>query len=179
MVKAAEPWQTAEIAGPKKAILIKNEAVVKRIRKANRPILVVGHQATNDYAYSNKMIDYAIQMSQKANIPIVATAHMAKEFIKRDFQPASFLSAMDIGNRLSDQEWKGLDGKGKYDLALFMGIPYYMEFVILAGLKHFTSLETITLDRYYHPHARRSLPNLSINDWAEGFETMISLLGVK
>jgi len=175
----AEPWQTAEIAGPKKALLIlKPEVVVAMVKRAKRPILVVGHQAAEDYSDDVKMIDYAIRMSKTAGIPVVATAHIATQFIKRDFQPAASMSAMDIGNRLQDPEWKGLDGKGPYDLALFMGLPYYMEFVILSALKHFsTNLKTISLDRFYNPHATWSFPNLSVEDWNESFEIILSKLG--
>jgi acetyl-CoA decarbonylase/synthase complex subunit epsilon len=37
-----EPWQTAEIAGPKKALLIlKPEVVVAMVKKAKRPLLMV------------------------------------------------------------------------------------------------------------------------------------------
>jgi acetyl-CoA decarbonylase/synthase complex subunit epsilon len=175
----AEPWQKAEIAGPKKALLIlKPEVVVAMIKKAKRPILIVGHHAAEGYSDDVKMVDYAIRLSKAAGIPIVATAHTVSEFIKRDFQSAAFMPAMDIGSRLSDPEWQGLDGKGPYDLALFMGLPYYMEFVILAGLKHFsTSLKTISLDRFYNPHATWSFPNLSVKDWNESFEIMLSKLG--
>jgi len=177
----AEPWQKAEIAGPKKALLIlKPEVVVAMVKKAKRPIIVVGHLAADDYSDDIKMIDYAILLSKTAGIPVVATAHMTSEFIKRGFQPATWMSAMDIGNRLEDPEWKGLDGQGPYDLALFMGLPYYMEFVILSALKHFsTNLKTISLDRFYNPHATWSFPNLSVKDWNESFEIIINKLGGK
>jgi len=175
----AEPWQKAEIAGPKKALLIlKPEVVVAMIKKAKRPIFIVGHHAAEGYSDDVKMIDYAIRLSKAAGIPIVATAHTVSEFIKRDFRSAAFMPAMDIGSRLGDPEWKGLDGKGPYDLALFMGLPYYMQFVILAGLKHFsTNLKTISLDRFYNPHATWSFPNLPVKDWNESFEIMLSKLG--
>ena len=177
----AEPWQTAEIAGPKKALLIlKPEVVVAMVKRAKRPILIVGHIAAEDYSDDVKMIDYAIQMSKTAGIPVVATAHMTTEFIKRGFQPSAWMSAMDIGNRLQDSEWKGLDGKGPYDLALFIGLPYYMEFLILSALKHFsTNLKTLSLDRFYNPHATWSFPNLSVKDWNESFKVIISKLGEK
>jgi acetyl-CoA decarbonylase/synthase complex subunit epsilon len=177
----AEPWQTAEIAGPKKALLIlKPEVVVAMVKRAKRPILVVGHHAAEEYSDGVKMIDYAIRMSKTGGIPVVATAHMVTEFLKRGFQPAAWMSAMDIGNRLEDPEWKGLDGTGSYDLALFMGLPYYMEFVILSGLKHFsTNLKTISLDRFYNPHATWSFPNLSVEDWNHSFEIILSNLGGK
>ena len=179
MSAKAEPWQTAEIAGPKKALLIlKPEVVVAMVKRAKRPLLVVGHLAAEDYSDDVKMIDYAIRMSRTAGIPVVATAHTTTEFIKRGFEPAGWMPAMDIGNRLKDPEWKGLDGTGSYDLAMFMGLPYYMEFVILAGLKHFsTNLKTISLDRFYNPHATWSFPNLSVKDWSESSETIIKKLG--
>ena len=177
----AEPWQKAEIAGPKKALLIlKPEVVVAMVKRAKRPILIVGHLAAEDYSDDVKMIDYAIRMSRTAAIPVVATAHMTTEFIKRGFQPAGWMPAMDIGNRLKDHQWKGLDGMSPYDLAMFMGLPYYMEFVILAGLKHFSAdLKTISLGRFYNPHASWSFPNLSVKDWNEGFEIIVSKLGEK
>lgn len=179
MSAQAEPWQKAEIAGPKKALLImKPEVVAAMVKKARRPILVVGHHAAEEYSEDVKMIDYALRLSETAKIPVVATAHLTSEFIKRGVQPAGSMSAMEIGSRLTDPEWKGLDGKGQYDLALFMGLPYYMEFVILSGLKHFsTSLKTISLDRFYNPHATWSFPNLAVKDWSESFEIMLSKLG--
>lgn len=179
MSAKAESWQKAEIPGPKKALLItKPEVVVAMVKRAKHPILVVGHLAAEDYSDDVKMIDYALRMSKAAAIPLVATAHTIGEFIKRDFHSAAYMPAMDIGNRLKDPEWKGLDGKGPYDVAMFMGIPYYMEFVILAGLKHFsTGVKTISLDRFYNPHATWSFPNLSVKDWNESFEVILNKLG--
>ncbi len=175
----AESWQKAEIAGPKKAlILLKPEVVVAMVKRAKNSILVVGHLAAEDYSEDIKMIDYAIQMSKTAGIPVVATAHIVNEFIRRGFHPAAWMPAMDIGNRLRDPSWKGLDNKGPYDLALFMGLPYYMEFVILSGLKHFSeNLKTISLNRYYNPHATWSFPNISVKDWNESLEIIVSKLG--
>lgn len=175
----AEPWQKAEIAGPKKALLIlKPEVVAAMVQRAKRPILIVGHLAAENYSDDAKMIDYAIRMSEVAGIPVVATAHVIREFVKRDFKSATSMPAMDIGDRLTDSEWKGLDGGGPYDLALFMGLPYYMEFVILAALKHFSrNLKTISLDRFYNPHATWSFPNLSVKDWEENFGIILSKLG--
>jgi acetyl-CoA decarbonylase/synthase complex subunit epsilon len=174
-----EPWQKAEIAGPKKALLIlKPEVVGAMVKRAKRPILVVGHLAVEDYSKDARMIDYATRLSQAAGIPVVATAHTIGEFLKRDCESVTSMSAMDIGYRLADSEWKGLEGAGPYDLALFMGLPYYMQFTILSGLKHFSkNLKTISLDRFYNPHASWSFPNLSVKDWKESFETLLAKLG--
>jgi len=177
----AEPWQTAEIAGPQKANVIpKAEVVAAMIKRAKRPILVVSYLSTKTNKDTGKMIEYAIRMNKACGIPIVATAHTIKDFVKQGFNQATQMNAMDIGNRLKDPTWNGLDGKGPYDVALFMGLPYYMEFVILSGLKHFSkNLKTISLDRYYNPHASWSFPNLKTEEWNQSFETIINNLGGK
>ena len=179
MSAKAESWQTAEIPGPKKALLIlKPEVVSAMIKRAKRPILIVGHHAAEDYSEDIKMIDYAIRIGKTTRMPVIATAHTVSEFIKRGFQPAASMPAMDIGDRLTDPAWKGLDGEGPYDLALFMGLPYYMGFVILAGLKSFsTDLKTISLNRFYNPHASWSFPNISIGNWKESFNIIVNKLG--
>ena len=177
----AEPWQTAEIAGPQKANVIpKAEVVAAMIKRAKRPILVVSYLSTKTNKDTGKMIEYAILMNKACGIPIVATAHTIKDFVKQGFNQATQMNAMDIGNRLKDPTWNGLDGKGPYDVALFMGLPYYMEFVILSGLKHFSkNLKTISLDRYYNPHASWSFPNLKTEEWNLSIETIINNLGGK
>jgi len=174
----AEPWQKAEIPGPQRALVItKPEVVVAMIKRAKRPILIVGHEAAEIELGNEKLIDFMIRLSKAANIPVVATAHTAGELLKRGFKPASFMPAVDIGNRLKDSEWNGLDGNGSYDLALIVGLQYYMEWLILSGLKHFAqNLKTITLDRVYQPHASWSFPTLSLKEWTENLNVIIEKL---
>ena len=181
MSAKAEPWQTAEIAGPTKAnVIMKPEVVAALIKRAKRPIIIVGYLSTKTDKDTGKMIEYTIRLNKTSGIPVVATAHTIKEFVKQGFEQATQMNAMDIGNRLKDPTWNGLDGKGPYDLALFMGLPYYMEFVILSGLKHFSNnLKTISLGRYYNPHASWSFPNLKVEEWNQSFETIIKNLGRK
>jgi len=175
----AEPWQKAEIPGPTKALVVtKPEVVVAMVKKAKRPLLIVGHEAAETDIREKRLLDYAIDISRKGKIPIVATAHIVGDFVKKGFQPAAFMPAIDIANRLVDPEWKGLDGNGQYDLAMFVGITYYMEWVLFSALKHFGGdLKTISLDRYYHPQASWSFPNLSVEDWAQNLEAIIGKLG--
>ena len=176
----AEPWQKAEIAGPKKALVItKPEVVVAMVKKAKRPVLVVGHEAAEIDSDGGKLIDQAIAIAKTTGMGVVATAHIIGGFIKRGFKDAVVMPAVDIAKRLEDPEWKGLDGKGQYDLALFTGIPYYMEWVILSSLKHFSNIKTICLDRYYQPNATWSFPNLSPKDWNENLKIIINNLGGK
>jgi acetyl-CoA decarbonylase/synthase complex subunit epsilon len=176
---AVESWQKAEIAGPTKALVIaKPEVVVAMVKKAKRPLLIVGHEAAETEMHEKKLLEYAIRISRAGKIPVVATAHIVGEFVKKGFQPAASMPAVDIANRLVDPEWTGIDGQGQYDLALIMGITYYMEWVIFSALKHFGgNLKTVSLDRYYHPHASWSFSNLSMEDWTQSLEVIISKLG--
>jgi acetyl-CoA decarbonylase/synthase complex subunit epsilon len=60
---------------------------------------------------------------------------------------------------------------------MFMGITYYMEWLIFSALKHYgNGLKTISLDRYYHPHASWSFPNSSAETWSQNLEMIISKL---
>ena len=173
---SAEPWQTAEIPGPKKALVItKPEVVVAMLRRARRPLLILGHEAAEvEVEGGKKMIDFAIELAEAANLPIVATGHVKAELLKRGFTSASSMLAVEIAQRLQDPGWEGLDGKGPYDLVLVMGLPYYLGWLILSGLKHFSSVKTISVDRYYQPHASWSFPNLSMKDWSENLKVIIS-----
>ena len=171
---SCEPWQCAEIASTKKANPIqKPEVAVAMIKKAKSPILIVGSNATERYMEGRQLIDYLIDFANASKIPVVATAHMVGEFIKRGYQPAAFMNAMDIGNRLVDPEWKGLDGKGHPDLVLMVALPYYVESLMLSGMKHFApDLKTMTIDNLFHVHASWSYPNATLEEWAANLKVM-------
>jgi len=47
----------------------------------------------------------------------------------------------------------------------------------MSRIKNFTNwVKTIDLDKYSHPNARFSLPNLSDDDWKEFLESLIEKL---
>jgi len=173
---SCEPWQCAEVSSTKKANPIpKPEVAVALIKKATRPILVAGSYATDRWMEGRQLIDFLIDFARASKVPIVATAHMVGEFLKRGYEPAGFMSAMDIGNRLVDPDWRGLDGQGQYDMAMFVGMPYYMEGLIICGLKHFApNLKTMTLDNLYHAHASWSFQNTTLEEWANNLKVMTS-----
>jgi len=171
----AVAWQTAEVAGPMKAQeLTKPEVVPALVKRAKRPILIVGHEAL-DEGGDQPPIVYAIEIAKAGKVPVVATAHAIRGFLKRGFKPDSSMPAMDIANRLKDPSWKGLDGKGQYDLALLMGLPYYIEWVVLSGLKHFAdNLKTVSLGRYYQPNATWSFPNIDQAEWIKNLKAIVN-----
>lgn len=173
----AEPWQRAEVPGPLKGLTItKPEVVAAIIKGARRPLLIVGHEVVKVDFGGEGLIDYLISMAKEAEIPIVATAYTVGKFIRKGFNPSSFMSFMDIANRLLDVEWMGLDGLRRYDLALFIGVPYYMGWVGFSALKHYLNLKTICLDRFYQPHASWSFLNISLEDWRESLKVVVDHL---
>jgi acetyl-CoA decarbonylase/synthase complex subunit epsilon len=179
-VSFAESWQRAEVGGPKKALLITKPAVVvTMIKKAKHPIFIVGHEVVGETLSDNKaLIDYVIQLAKNGKISVVATAHIVGEFLKRNFEPASSMPAVDIANRLMDGKWKGLDGMGQYDLALFIGLPYYMGWILLNSLKHYAPrLKTVSLDKAYQPNASWSFSNLTMEHWTQSLVEIIGELG--
>src|SRR4030067_966480 len=111
---ACEPWQCAEVSAAKKANPItKPEGAVAMIKRAAHPILVVGSNAIERWMEGKQLIEYLIDFARASKVPVVATAHMVSEFLKRGYEPTGYMSAMDIGNRLVDSEWQGIDGKGE------------------------------------------------------------------
>ena len=173
---SCEPWQCAEIASTKKANVIqKPEIAVAMIKKAQRPILIVGSNATQRYMEGRQLIEYVIEFANASKVPVIATAHMIGEFLKRGYQPATYMNAMEIGNLVVDPTWQGIDGKGHPDLVMFVGLPYYVESLILCGLKHFAAeLKTMTLDNLFHVHASWSFPNATLEEWAANLKVMTS-----
>lgn len=178
-------WQTAEIPGPKRAFEATNSRVISGfINRSERPLIIVGHEALNEQVGEEKLIDYAIKLAKKGNIPLVATAHIIGEFNDRGFNRAHSMSVIDIGNRLNDKNWKGINGEGQQDLVLIMGLPYYMGWLVLSNLKHFALvgndyLTTISLDRYYQPNALWSLGNLKKEKWKDMLSNILNEVEMK
>ncbi|MEM2897312.1 MAG: CO dehydrogenase/acetyl-CoA synthase complex subunit epsilon [Candidatus Bathyarchaeia archaeon] len=174
-MQKAEPWQKAEISGPIKALPItKPEIMAAMIGRARRPVVLIGNKALENDGFG---IEFTIRLAKSIKIATVATAHTLSEFKKKGFQPTSWMSFMDIANRLSDPEWKGLDGMGNYDLVLFLGFDYYLQWTVLSSLKHFANhLKTVSIDSFYQPHANWSLVNFKIDEWKKFLSEVLSRL---
>ncbi|MEM3040524.1 MAG: CO dehydrogenase/acetyl-CoA synthase complex subunit epsilon [Nitrososphaerota archaeon] len=177
----AEPWQRAETAGPLRAmLLVKPDAAVALIKKSKRPILVAGKETVELTLSSGRPIEYVVKIAEAAHIPVVAVAATAKMLIQLGYQPAAMMGTVDLANRLTDPSWSGFDGLGNYDMLIMLGLPYYVGWLVLSGLKHFApNLITLSLDRYYQPHASWSFPNLSDRDWEENLRVIVRGLGGK
>jgi len=180
--RQTEPWQTAEVPGPKKALVISNPQIVSAlIKRSKNPVLIVGYRAAEIKLSDGKLlVDYVISLAEAAGLQVASAPSIQSEFIKRGFIRVVGMPLVDIANRLTDPSWTGLSGKGSHDLALLIGLKYYVGWLILSGLKHFSpTLKTVSLDMYYQPHASWSFPNLSREEWENNLNAIINGLGVK
>jgi len=177
---AVEPWQRAEVPGTTRANVIrKPEVVAALLKRAKRPLMVIGHEAAElELGDGLTLLDLLAELAKKAGLPVVATAHVGPLLAERGVQPAAIMPLLDIGQRLVDPEWQGLDGQGQYDLVLIAGLPYYMGFVVMASLKDFAPyLKVVCLDPYYQPHATWSFPNTRPEDHVKNLKALIELVG--
>jgi acetyl-CoA decarbonylase/synthase complex subunit epsilon len=170
------PYNVPNVRGPLTATVMTPKTVVNLIKRAKRPILIVGSLALKDNVGDKKSIDFAIDFANKTGIPVVAAAHTMKGFIEREFKPAGMMGVADITNRIIDPEWNGLDGNGGYDLVFYLGVPYYFATQIFSSIKHgATSIKSVSLDRAFDPNATFSFGNLTADEWSVALEEILNL----
>jgi len=124
-------------------------------------------------------IEYALEIAKTTNIPICATATLKGKMVELGVKPDSVYDAVEIVNALKDADWKGVKKDGNHDLVIFFGIRSDLEEQCLSVLKHFAfnHLKTMTLDKYYFPHANYSLPNFRKDEqWKAFLENLIDEL---
>ncbi len=173
------PYETGNIPGPQMALSPEKAPTIfaALVKKAKNPLLIVGRYVLEFDLEGKKLIDFAIEISKKRDIPIVATAHTLKGFIERNYEVVS-MGLVDIVNRLQDPTFT-VDSKkpAPHDLVLFLGITYQFSSQGLSTLKHFAPhLKTITLCKWYHPNADWSFPNLDDKEWKKMLEDFIQSL---
>jgi acetyl-CoA decarbonylase/synthase complex subunit epsilon len=173
---AVTPWQKGNIFGPKTAMSPKGEVVGRLVKAAKRPLIIVGAEILDEAPDGRSFLSYVARLSKSRRIPVVATAHTLKPLVESGLQPAAAMGMVEITDRLKDLNWS-LDGKGPHDLAVFMGISYQLQSQMLSTLKHFaTHIRTVSLDRYYHPNADFSFPNLDEKTWIQNLDEVVGIL---
>lgn len=175
----AKPYQKANVPGPEVGTTVSDPVVMANILKTPKSkIMVLGAEALNWELDGKKVIDYYIEIAKKLGCEVIATEHAFKYLDgKLDAEKLSNLTLINTINRLADKEWKGPAENGPYQMAIFGGHIVYYVSQALSKLKNFTNwLRTVDLDKFAHPNARFSLPNLSDDDWKEFLETLIENL---
>jgi acetyl-CoA decarbonylase/synthase complex subunit epsilon len=169
--------QIAEIAGPTKANLLPSaDVAASLIKKAKRPLLVVGSESVKTKTTHGDLVDYAMRAMKYKKLTVVATAHIVSEFRKRGENRVNSMSLFVLGKYLTDSDWKGFDEKGSYDTVIFSGLPYYMEWLVESGLKNFSGVNTISFEKSYQPNAKWSFGWMNVNEWKKTLEEILAKL---
>lgn len=142
-----------------RAISVTPDVAARIIKKSKRPLLVVGAAISKNI----ELVDKLARISN-AGVPVAATSSSSKYFT--DEKKCHAIGLADLVNLLTDHEWKGLDGKGNYDLVIFIGIEYWLLSQMMSTLKNFSDAATLNLSRYYQPNATFSFPNITDDIWA-------------
>ncbi len=175
----ARPYQKANIPGPEMGITVSDPKVMANILKSpKKKVFVIGSESLNWELNKKKVVDYFIEIANKINSHIIATGHVYKYLKEKiDKQKLYDMSLINITDRLSDKDWTGLDNEGQYEMAIFGGHLVFYSSQTLSRLKNFTNwVRIIELDKYSHPNARFSLPNLSNSEWKKYLEILIENL---
>jgi len=175
----ARPYQKANIPGPEQGTSVYEPQVMANILKAPKnKVFVIGAESLTWELDGKKVVDFYIEIAMKLDCHVVATGHTYKYLKEKiDLNKLWDMSLINITGRLVDEGWKGLDGKGQYNMAIFGGHLVFYVSQTLSRIKNFSNwVRTIELDKYAHPNARFSLPNFSDNDWKEFLEKLIDLL---
>jgi acetyl-CoA decarbonylase/synthase complex subunit epsilon len=167
------------LTGVKKAQEMKDAQPLARIiKKATRPLLIIGAQALELEIEGRPFIEYLVEVAKAGSIPICATAHTKKRLLELGITPESTYDLIEIINSLKDPQWKGVRGEGCHDVVLFGGVRTDLGNQGLSALKHFAPhLKTMTLCKYYYPHAAFSLPNFrNDEEWKAFLDELIAAL---
>ena len=176
----ARPYQKANIPGPEMGTSVYDPKVMANLLKSpKKKVFVIGSESLNDdWALDGKMLaDYYIEIAKKLDCHVIAMGHAYKHLKEKISKDKLWdMSLINITGRLVDKDWKGLDGNGQYEMAIIGGHLVYYVSQTLSRIKNFSNwVRTVELDKYSHPNARFSLPNLSDNDWKEFLEKLIEL----
>ena len=169
------PFEMAQIPGPEMAKTYLPKVIGAIIKKAKRPLLVVGAELFDDPVMFDKIIEIG-----KTGIPIAATAHSVKGFVDRDYLDNVYqIGLHPLTAHLRFDDWIGLDGKGNYDVVIFTGIFYKFANAMFSTLKHFNrNIKRISIDRYYHVNADMTFGNMAFipDDYHAAVDEVIAAL---
>ncbi|MFY1112283.1 MAG: CO dehydrogenase/acetyl-CoA synthase complex subunit epsilon [Methanosarcinaceae archaeon] len=149
---------------------INPDMAAKMISKAKRPLFVVGTGVLQP-----ELLDRAVKIAKKANLPIAATGSSLPGFLDKDVD-ASYINLHQLGFYLTDPKWPGLDEKGNYDMVIVFGFKKYYINQVLSGTKNFSSVKAISIGRDYIQNATMSFGNISKEDNYAALDELIENL---
>ena len=165
--RQAVPFNTGNIPGPKMARAVMPAVPGKMLAKAKRPLLIVGSEI-----HDRDMLAKAVAIGH-AGIQIAAVGNAFRSIGDKGLD-VHYANMHALASYLCDPNWKGLDGKGNYDLVVFFGITYYYASQAISALKNFSTIKVISIDRYYHPNADMSFGNLKDDVFLDALDEVIA-----
>ncbi|MHA1112001.1 MAG: CO dehydrogenase/acetyl-CoA synthase complex subunit epsilon [Promethearchaeota archaeon] len=175
----SKPYQKANIPGPEVGVSVFDpNTLAAIIKKSSRILVVIGAESLKDMIGKRTYTEFLLELGRKTKATIITTT-TAYKFLseKTKVDDLSVMSLINIINRLKDPNWLNLTGEGeKYNLVIFGGFLVYYVSQSLSTLKNYTEYRTVSLDRFHHPNARFSLPNLEKLEWGQYLEVVLSKL---
>lgn len=167
--RQAVPFDTGNIPGPKMARAVMPAVPGKMLAKAKRPLLIVGSEIDDEDVLAR------VVALGKTGIQIASVGDSYKYLADKELD-AHYANMHALASYLCDPDWKGLDGKGGYDLVVFFGITYYYASQAISALKNFSKIKVISIDKYYHPNADMSFGNLKKDVFIAALDEVIAQL---
>ncbi len=170
--RQAIPFDTGNIPGPRIARAVMPAVPGKMLARAKRPLLIVGSKI-----HDKEILEKAEAIG-RAGIQIAAVGNAYTSLGDKGLD-VHYANLHALASYLCDPNWKGLDGKGGYDLVVFFGITYYYASQAISALKNFSNIKVISIDRYYHPNADMSFGNLKDDVFIVALDEIIKELPKK
>lgn len=170
--RQAVPFDTGNIPGPKMAKAVMPGVPGKMLARAKRPLLIVGSEV-----HDKDVLARAVAIGQRG-IQIAAVGNSYTSLGDKELD-VHYVNMHALASYLCDPDWKGLDGKGNYDLVVFFGITYYYASQAISALKNFSNIKVISIDKYYHPNADMSFGNLKNDVFIAALDEVIKELPKK
>ena len=167
--RQAVPFDTGNIPGPKMGRAVMPAVTGKMLARAKRPLLIVGSQV-----HEEDVLARAVALG-KTGVQIAAVGNAYKSLGDKGLD-VHYANMHALASYLCDPNWRGLDGKGNYDLVVFFGIKYYYASQAISALKNFSNIRVISMDKYYHPNADMSFGNLKKDVFIEALDMVIAEL---
>ncbi|MDP3104314.1 MAG: CO dehydrogenase/acetyl-CoA synthase complex subunit epsilon [Candidatus Methanoperedens sp.] len=167
--RQAVPFDTGNIPGPKMAKAVMPAVPGKMLARAKRPLLIVGSEV-----HDKDVLARAVAIGQRG-IQIAAVGNSYTSLGDKGLD-VHYINMHALASYLCDPDWKGLDGKGNYDLVVFFGITYYYASQAISALKNFSNIKVISIDKYYHPNADMSFGNLKDDIFIAALDEVIKEL---
>ena len=157
--------------GCKSSKAVQPNVAGKMISKAKRPLFIVGSQILKD----EELLKRSIEIAKKADLPVAATGHSMSGLVDQGVN-AKYINVHALATYLCDPNWTGLDGKGQYDTIIVLGhFKYYID-QVLSGLKSFSSIKSIAIERQYIQNATMSFGNITPAVHIEALDELIENL---